>query len=109
MTQIRVWNAELLYRKKKCCFNLEFSPQEDPALAEVLADQLNVLTILGTGKVEFLLDQLDFSATRRNHAHSDVTSRVKPLQALTGLAADESCRREILSRGEVCVTVHFTG
>ena len=65
-----------------------------------MADQLNVLTILGTGKVEFVLNQLDTSITSQSHADNDVASRVKMLRALRGLAADESCRREILARGQ---------
>ena len=73
---------------------------DSPALLDLLADQLNVLNILGTGKVEFVLNQLRISITRGSHADSDVSSRVKVLRALRGLAADDSCRREILARGQ---------
>ena len=73
---------------------------ENPPLADLLADQLNVLTILGLGMVEFVLNQLNDLATGSRQAGSDVTSRVKALAAMKGLAADDSCRREILARGQ---------
>ena len=70
-----------------------------PHLAEVLADQVNMLTILGMGQVEFVLDQLTNLTAEGGNSGGDVT-RAKVLQALTELAGDEGCRREIMARGE---------
>ena len=70
-----------------------------PHLAEVLADQVNMLTILGMGQVEFVLDQLTSLTAEGGNSGSDVP-RAKVLQALTELAGDEGCRREIMARGE---------
>ena len=70
-----------------------------PHLAEMLADQVNILTILGMGQVEFVLDQLTSLTAEGGNSSSDVT-RAKVLQALTELAGDEGCRREIMARGE---------
>ena len=70
-----------------------------PHLAEVLADQVNMLTILGMGQVEFVLDQLTSLTAEGGNSSSDVT-RAKVLQALIELAGDEGCRREIIARGE---------
>ena len=70
-----------------------------PHLAEVFADQVNMLTILGMGQVEFVLYQLTSLIAEGGNSSSDVT-RANVLQALTELAGDEGCRREIMARGE---------
>ena len=44
-----------------------------PHLAEVLADQLNMLTILGMGQVEFVLDQLTNFTAEGGNSGGDVT------------------------------------
>ena len=64
-----------------------------------LADQVNMLTILGIGQVKFVLDQLTNLTAEGGNSGGDVT-RAKALQALTELAGDEGCRREIMARGE---------
>ena len=70
-----------------------------PHLAEMLADQVNMLTILGMGQVEFVLDQLTSLTAEGGNSGGGVT-RAKVLQALTELAGVEGCRREIMARGE---------
>ena len=70
-----------------------------PHLAEVLAHQVNMLTILGMGQVEFVLDLLTCLTAEGGNSGGDDT-RAKVLQALTELAGDEGCRREIMARGE---------
>ena len=70
-----------------------------PHLAEMLADQVNMLTILGIGQVEFVLDQLTNLTAEGGNSGGDVI-RAKVLQALTELAGDKGCRREIMARGE---------
>ena len=70
-----------------------------------MADQLNMLTIVEMGEVELVLDQLNISTARGTHVHGDVLSRVKVLQALRRLARDDSCRREIMSRGQFSLSL----
>ena len=80
------------------CTKGECTPTS-PYLTAVLAEQLNMLTILDMGQVEFVLDQLTNLTAEGDNACDDVT-RVEVLQALTELARNEGCRREIMARGE---------
>lgn len=72
-------------------------------MSEVLAEQRNVLDILCVGHVQFLMDQLVLPSSPGVSSPSDVMSRVSLLRALGELAADDSCRREILARGMLLI------
>ncbi|KAK7104976.1 hypothetical protein V1264_019608 [Littorina saxatilis] len=75
--------------------------EERPELDELLADQMNTLTILGVGPVQFLLDTLTNHSSKGPGVTSlpgKATSRDQTLRALTALAGDDSCKREILAR-----------
>ena len=78
---------------------------DNAALRDLLADQLNMLTIVEMVEVELVLDQLNISTARGSHADGDVISLVKVLQTLRGLARDDSCRREIMSRGQFSLSM----
>ena len=70
-----------------------------PHLTDVLAEQLNALTILDMGRVEFVLHQLTSLTSEGDNCCGDL-SRLKVLQALTELADNDGGRREIMARGE---------
>lgn len=72
--------------------------EENTALYDVLANQMNTLTILGMGKVEFLLSQLTDITSGGSSASDDVTC-VQIVKALREMTREDSCQREILARG----------
>jgi hypothetical protein len=74
-------------------------PSSDtPHLADLLSDQLNVLSILGLTQVQYTLSQLHTS--HPGSGENDVT-RVKVIQALGELAGKhEKYRKEIMARGK---------
>ncbi|KAK7104977.1 uncharacterized protein [Littorina saxatilis] len=72
--------------------------EENTALYDVLANQMNTLSILGMGKVEFLLSQLTDITSGGSSASDDVTC-VQIVKALREMTREDSCQREILARG----------
>jgi hypothetical protein len=69
-------------------------------LEEILADEMNILTIMDMTPLEFTLNQLSERAESPCATGNGVVSRDQLLVALREMAAaDESCKRELLAKG----------